>query len=91
MSDMDADWDRMLEREALDAGELVRAPEETARSARIIGIVIRLRQIYTPEGVGRWLFSRNGKLGGQIPWTMMVAGRLDEVEGALPPLDQVAT
>lgn len=58
--------------------------EEITAKARLIGVIIRLRQVYSPEGVGVWLFSVNRKLDGQVPWTLMVDGRLDEVERALP-------
>lgn len=71
----------------LDASDEVDARKA---HARLIGIIIRLRQIYSPEGVGVWLFSVNRKLDGCVPWTLMIDGRLDEVEDALPPLE-VAT
>jgi hypothetical protein len=65
--------------------------EEITAKARLIGIIIRLRQLYSPEGVGVWLFSVNRKLDGCVPWTLMIDGRLDEVEDALmSPPDQAA-
>ena len=91
-----ASWDgdelvRWAERYGHPEGWVKRAQAAHMRSERLVAILVRLRRVYTPHGVGHWLFNSHAKLDGAIPYDLIVAGRLGEVEAVLPPLDQVAT
>lgn len=56
---------------------------------RIVAILLYLHRIYAPAGVGLWLFGEKRTLGGRRPVQLLQEGRIDEVERALPSLEQI--
>ena len=58
---------------------------------QIVKILDDLALMYTPAGVGVWLFARHQLLDGQRPVDLLRAGEIERVMQAVPDVGQVAT
>lgn len=59
--------------------------------AQIVKILDDLSLMYTPAGIGVWLFSRHQLLDGGRPIDLLRAGEIERVTAAVPDTGQVAT
>jgi uncharacterized protein (DUF2384 family) len=57
----------------------------------VVGVLDALATVYTPEGVGVWLFGRHRSLDGRRPIDVLRAGDVQAVRDTVPESGMIAT